>query len=175
MQASVDIWALGVCIHVWLWGRLPFEGSTPYAMYDAIRNTPWKGPSGCQSGSQGEGASGPPVSDALLSFLRALLCKDARARLSIEQAMAHAWVTQGGAAPMPRCTAGQAVSLSALDRRNAITRTGKPLGCLYVLRVRGAAAPAEFPRSMNAKVHPQHTLYLLDLNRIPFGVTCPKT
>lgn len=32
------MWALGVCLYLWVFGELPFKGSAPFVVYEAIRN-----------------------------------------------------------------------------------------------------------------------------------------
>lgn len=37
---QVDVWAAGVCLYVWLWGKLPFQGDSIPDMFTAIRKQP---------------------------------------------------------------------------------------------------------------------------------------
>eukprot|EP00878_Enallax_costatus_P030649 GHUV01033413.1.p1 GENE.GHUV01033413.1~~GHUV01033413.1.p1 ORF type:complete len:148 (-),score=38.52 GHUV01033413.1:612-1001(-) len=34
---EMDMWALGVCIYMWVFGCLPFTGVAPYIIYEKIR------------------------------------------------------------------------------------------------------------------------------------------
>ncbi len=34
------MWALGVCLYLWVFGELPFKGSAPFVVYENIRNAP---------------------------------------------------------------------------------------------------------------------------------------
>lgn len=36
--AQMDMWALGVCIFMWMSGSLPFNGAAPFIIYDKIRS-----------------------------------------------------------------------------------------------------------------------------------------
>eukprot|EP00775_Hariotina_reticulata_P008788 gene8788-8966_t len=86
---EMDMWALGVCIYMWVFGCLPFTGAAPFIIYEKIRNQNVSLPSGMQ------------VSPELLDFVRKLLDKDVLQRLDVYGAMAHPWVTLGGSAPLP--------------------------------------------------------------------------
>lgn len=32
------MWALGVCLYMWVFGELPFKGSAPFVVYENIRS-----------------------------------------------------------------------------------------------------------------------------------------
>ncbi len=34
----MDMWALGVCIYMWVFGHLPFTGAAPFIIYEKIRS-----------------------------------------------------------------------------------------------------------------------------------------
>lgn len=34
----MDMWALGVCIYMWVFGCLPFTGVAPFIIYEKIRS-----------------------------------------------------------------------------------------------------------------------------------------
>ncbi len=35
--AQLDIWALGVSVFMWVYGRLPFNGAAPFLIYESIK------------------------------------------------------------------------------------------------------------------------------------------
>lgn len=35
---QLDMWALGVCLYLWVFGELPFKGSAPFVVYEHIRS-----------------------------------------------------------------------------------------------------------------------------------------
>ena len=40
MTGQVDVWAAGVCLYVWVWGCLPFQGDSIPDMFTAIKEKP---------------------------------------------------------------------------------------------------------------------------------------
>jgi serine/threonine protein kinase len=34
---EMDLWALGVCVYIWVYGVLPFTGGAPFIIYEKIR------------------------------------------------------------------------------------------------------------------------------------------
>lgn len=42
----MDMWALGVCIYMWIFGELPFTGAAPFIIYEKIRSQDIHIPSG---------------------------------------------------------------------------------------------------------------------------------
>ena len=120
-SSEMDMWALGVCVFMWVFGELPFTGAAPFVIYERIRSQDLRLPSvaaaaaaatdpaaaaadGAAAGSA-DGAAAP--SAELLDFISALLNKDAARRLDVAAAMRHPWVTQGGIAPLRSRTAGE--------------------------------------------------------------------
>jgi Protein kinase domain len=99
LQPAADMWSLGVCMHVWVFGRLPFDGATPYAIYRAIQQTPLALPD----------AADARVSQPLLELLGVLLVKNHAHRISAAQLLCHPWLTQCGAAPRPALGVGAAL------------------------------------------------------------------
>ncbi len=103
LSYEIDMWALGVCIYLWAYGCLPFEGASAFVIYDRIRSAelvlPERAPGadgpGCCSGGEGQ-----ELSPQLRAFLGALLDKNPVARLDVAGAMAHEWVSLGGEAPL---------------------------------------------------------------------------
>ncbi|XP_074557184.1 calcium-dependent protein kinase 28 isoform X1 [Curcuma longa] len=83
-----DVWSIGVITYILLCGRRPFWDRTEDGIFREVlknkpdfRRKPW-----------------PQVSDSAKDFVKKLLVKDPRARLTAAQALSHPWVREGGSA-----------------------------------------------------------------------------
>ncbi|MQM15620.1 hypothetical protein Taro_048568 [Colocasia esculenta] len=84
-----DVWSIGVITYILLCGRRPFWDKTEDGIFKEVlrnkpdfRRKPW-----------------PNISDSAKDFVKKLLVKDPRARLTAAQALSHTWVREGGSAP----------------------------------------------------------------------------
>ncbi|CAA0811083.1 Calcium-dependent protein kinase 28 [Striga hermonthica] len=83
-----DVWSIGVITYILLCGRRPFWDKTEDGIFKEVlrnkpdfRRKPW-----------------PGISDSAKDFVKKLLMKDPRARLTAAQALSHPWVREGGEA-----------------------------------------------------------------------------
>ncbi|KAL2532407.1 Calcium-dependent protein kinase 16 [Abeliophyllum distichum] len=83
-----DVWSIGVITYILLCGRRPFWDKTEDGIFKEVlrnkpdfRRKPW-----------------PSISNAAKDFVKKLLVKDPRARLTAAQALSHPWVREGGEA-----------------------------------------------------------------------------
>ncbi|KAL5752498.1 hypothetical protein ACOSP7_022692 [Xanthoceras sorbifolium] len=83
-----DVWSIGVITYILLCGRRPFWDKTEDGIFKEVlrnkpdfRRKPW-----------------PTISNAAKDFVKKLLVKDPRARLTAAQALSHPWVREGGEA-----------------------------------------------------------------------------
>ncbi|XP_058777776.1 calcium-dependent protein kinase 28-like isoform X1 [Vicia villosa] len=83
-----DVWSIGVITYILLCGRRPFWDKTEDGIFKEVlrnkpdfRRKPW-----------------PTISTAAKDFVKKLLVKDPRARLTAAQALSHPWVREGGEA-----------------------------------------------------------------------------
>ncbi|PIN08903.1 Ca2+/calmodulin-dependent protein kinase, EF-Hand protein superfamily [Handroanthus impetiginosus] len=83
-----DVWSIGVITYILLCGRRPFWDKTEDGIFKEVlrnkpdfRRKPW-----------------PQISNAAKDFVKKLLIKDPRARLTAAQALSHPWVREGGEA-----------------------------------------------------------------------------
>ncbi|CAA3013397.1 calcium-dependent kinase 18-like [Olea europaea subsp. europaea] len=83
-----DVWSIGVITYILLCGRRPFWDKTEDGIFKEVlrnkpdfRRKPW-----------------PSTSNAAKDFVKKLLVKDPRARLTAAQALSHPWVREGGEA-----------------------------------------------------------------------------
>ncbi|KAG2438161.1 hypothetical protein HXX76_005769 [Chlamydomonas incerta] len=103
-----DIWALGICLFMFVFGKPPFVGATTYQIYEAIQRAELAFP------------HETPVSGELKDLLGRLLQKDPAERISLEEIPAHPWVTRGGALPVLQTSNERAVQrvFEAMRKRN---------------------------------------------------------
>ena len=45
MRPQLDMWALGVTVYLWAFGKLPFDGTAPFMVYESIWRQELKTPS----------------------------------------------------------------------------------------------------------------------------------
>lgn len=83
-----DVWSIGVITYILLCGRRPFWAKTEDGIFKEVlkkrpdfREKPW-----------------PSISSSAKDFVKKLLVKDPRARLTAAQALSHPWVREGGSA-----------------------------------------------------------------------------
>ncbi|KAJ7944167.1 GPCR kinase [Quillaja saponaria] len=81
-----DVWSIGVITYILLCGRRPFWDKTEDGIFKEVlrnkpdfRRKPW-----------------PNISNSAKDFVKKLLVKDPRARLTAAQALSHIWVKEGG-------------------------------------------------------------------------------
>ncbi|XP_042373132.1 calcium-dependent protein kinase 18-like isoform X1 [Zingiber officinale] len=81
-----DVWSIGVITYILLCGRRPFWDKTEDGIFKEVLKTepdfkrkPW-----------------PNISDSAKDFVKKLLVKDPRTRLTAAQALSHQWVREGG-------------------------------------------------------------------------------
>ncbi|KAG1654806.1 hypothetical protein FOA52_009179 [Chlamydomonas sp. UWO 241] len=112
-----DVWALGVCLYCFLYGRLPFSGSCTLDISRSI----------IAGGVQYPALEPTPASPELLDLLGRMLTADPDARITLQGVMSHDWTTRHGTVPMQsisdqaatpiEVTRGQA--MAAIDRNFA--------------------------------------------------------
>jgi len=87
---AADIWALGVCVYMWMFHRLPFEAPTVFMLMEAIRD-----------GELQLDTQAYEATPELLELLRGLLAKKPQHRLRIKDLRRSAWLTDGRSEPLP--------------------------------------------------------------------------
>lgn len=83
---SCDLWSCGVIGYILLCGYPPFNGENNTEVHDAVRRGRYRFPSSDWSSTSRESRD----------FIRRLLQKDPRKRMSVEQALNHPWVAKHG-------------------------------------------------------------------------------
>ncbi|CAL9146795.1 unnamed protein product [Musa hybrid cultivar] len=81
-----DVWSIGVITYILLCGKRPFWNRTENGIFKEVLKTepdfqrkPW-----------------PSISNSAKDFVKKLLVKDPRVRLTAAQALSHSWVREGG-------------------------------------------------------------------------------
>ncbi|KAI3761871.1 hypothetical protein L1987_52293 [Smallanthus sonchifolius] len=104
-----DVWSIGVITYILLCGRRPFWDKTEDGIFKEVlrhkpdfRRKPWSS-----------------ISTSAKDFVRKLLVKDPRARLTAAQALSHPWVREGGnASEIP-------LDISVLSNMRQFVRYGR--------------------------------------------------
>ncbi|XP_063598075.1 calcium/calmodulin-dependent protein kinase kinase 1-like isoform X1 [Penaeus indicus] len=86
---AADIWAMGVTLYAFVYGKLPFHDENIVVLYDKIRNAPLVFP------------PAPFVSDDLKDLISLMLEKDPAKRITLPDIKQHPWVTAGNQYPLP--------------------------------------------------------------------------
>ncbi|XP_037088584.1 calcium/calmodulin-dependent protein kinase kinase 1-like [Pollicipes pollicipes] len=86
---AADIWAMGVTLFSFVYGRLPFHDENILGLYSKIQSQEVAFP------------AVPSVSEALQDLVRLMLDKEPERRVTLPEIKQHAWVTAGGRAPLP--------------------------------------------------------------------------
>lgn len=79
---AVDIWALGVTLYFFIFGRCPFTGDNEMQMFENIRTKEIEFPR--------------EINSDLANLLQALLMKDPEQRPTIQRIKNHSWTTTAG-------------------------------------------------------------------------------
>ncbi|CAA9995334.1 unnamed protein product [Nesidiocoris tenuis] len=111
---AYDIWSLGATLFGFIYGRVPFEGSSVPAVYHNIRNSPLVLP------------KSPNTSEELKDLIRKMLEKDPTKRITLSQIKEHKWVTKNGEFPLPTESENcQLVEVTEEEMRDVVTSVPK--------------------------------------------------
>ncbi|KAK3735941.1 hypothetical protein QZH41_013938, partial [Actinostola sp. cb2023] len=96
---SADVWAIGITLFCFVYGKCPFVDGNRMALYEKIRTQQY-----VQSLSYYfllEFPEDPIVNPKLEDLLMRLLIKDPKERIAIPEIKEHPWVTRGDRDPLP--------------------------------------------------------------------------
>ncbi|TNN62110.1 Calcium/calmodulin-dependent protein kinase kinase 1 [Liparis tanakae] len=107
---ALDIWAMGVTLYCFVFGKCPFYDKNIISLHTKIKNKPVEFP------------ETPLISNGLKELIERMLDKKSKTRITIPEIKLHAWVTENGSDPLPleeeHCTA---VEVTEEDVQNSIT------------------------------------------------------
>ncbi|KAI9503982.1 kinase-like domain-containing protein [Coemansia spiralis] len=87
---AIDIWAMGVTLYCLIYGRVPFQATTEFELFNIIPHKQLEFPEPAK-----QRAKLPPLDPDLRDLLCRLLDKDFRTRITIEEIKQHPWVVRG--------------------------------------------------------------------------------
>ncbi|KAF6252984.1 kinase-like domain-containing protein [Scenedesmus sp. NREL 46B-D3] len=173
---AADVWALGVCLFCFIYGRLPFQGSSVLDVFKAITTAELQLPGDVK------------ISPGLQHLFGLLFDKDPATRIPLQEVMAHPWVTDEGRVPLHSCadmglglievTAQE--QLGAIDRASVVSmirarlkeksflskeylfQVGQPMNCVYfvmsgVVDITKAATADDVERETSAGASIEHS------------------
>ncbi|PIA19277.1 kinase-like protein [Coemansia reversa NRRL 1564] len=82
---SIDIWAMGVTLYCFIYGRVPFQATTEFELFNIIPRQPLKFPQHLDLA---------PLDPDLRDLLSRMLDKDFRTRITIDEIKHHPWVVK---------------------------------------------------------------------------------
>uniref|UniRef100_A0A672FWQ6 calcium/calmodulin-dependent protein kinase n=1 Tax=Salarias fasciatus TaxID=181472 RepID=A0A672FWQ6_SALFA len=144
---ALDVWAMGVTLYCFVFGKCPFIDEYILALHNKIRTKPVDFP------------ETPKISEELRTLILRMLDKNPDTRINIPEIKMDQWVTQGGTDPLPleeeHCSA---VEVTEEDIQNSVKFVPSLSAVILVkamLRKRSFSNPFECPsrreeRSMSA-------------------------
>lgn len=144
---ALDVWAMGVTLYCFVFGKCPFIDDYILALHNKIRTKPVEFP------------ESPEVSEELRTLILRMLDKNPDTRITLPEIKLDQWVTQAGADPLPleeeHCSV---VEVTEEDIQNSVKFVPSLSAVILVkamLRKRSFSNPFECPsrreeRSMSA-------------------------
>ncbi|XP_022061680.1 calcium/calmodulin-dependent protein kinase kinase 1 isoform X1 [Acanthochromis polyacanthus] len=144
---ALDVWAMGVTLYCFVFGKCPFIDEYILALHNKIRTKPVDFP------------ETPKISEELRTLLLRMLDKNPDTRITLPEIKMDQWVTQGGTDPLPleedHCSV---VEVTEEDIQNSVKFVPSLSAVILVkamLRKRSFSNPFECPsrreeRSMSA-------------------------
>lgn len=106
---ALDLWALGVTLYCFVFGKCPFYDEYIVALHTKIKKDPVVFP------------EMPATSDGLKDLIQRMLDKNPETRITLPEVKVHPWVTENGSNPLPleeeHCTA---LELTEEEVKNSI-------------------------------------------------------
>ncbi|KAI1893550.1 hypothetical protein AGOR_G00124880 [Albula goreensis] len=143
---ALDVWAMGVTLYCFVFGKCPFIDEYILALHNKIRNKHVVFP------------ETPTISEDLKDLVLRMLEKDPEQRMTIPDIKVHPWVTKGGTDPLPleeeHCTVVEVTEEEVQNSVKLVPSLSAVILVKSMLRKRSFGNPFECPgkteRSMSA-------------------------
>uniref|UniRef100_A0A4W4EG82 Calcium/calmodulin-dependent protein kinase kinase 1, alpha a n=1 Tax=Electrophorus electricus TaxID=8005 RepID=A0A4W4EG82_ELEEL len=144
---ALDVWAMGVTLYCFVFGKCPFIDEYILALHNKIRSKPVEFP------------EPPTISEALGNLLQRMLDKNPDTRITIPEIKLDPWVTKDGADPLPleeeHCTVVEVTEEEIQNSVKFVPSLSAVILVKAMLRKRSFGNPFECPsrreeRSMSA-------------------------
>ncbi|XP_051534643.1 calcium/calmodulin-dependent protein kinase kinase 1b [Myxocyprinus asiaticus] len=144
---ALDIWAMGVTLFCFVFGRCPFHDEYILGLHDKIRTMPVEFP------------YKPVISEGLKQLITRMLDKIPETRITIPEIKLHPWVTLDGTDPLPleeeHCTVVEVTEEEVQNSVKLVPSLSAVILVKSMLRKRSFSNPFECPsrrqgRSMSA-------------------------
>ncbi|KAL2094999.1 hypothetical protein ACEWY4_009718 [Coilia grayii] len=144
---ALDVWAMGVTLYCFVFGKCPFIDEYILALHNKIRSKAVEFP------------ETPTISEELKDLILKMLDKNPDTRITIPEIKLDPWVTQGGADPLPleeeHCSAVEVTEEEVQNSVKCVPSLSTVILVKSMLRKRSFGNPFEYPsrreeRSMSA-------------------------
>ncbi|KAM8835624.1 calcium/calmodulin-dependent protein kinase kinase 1 isoform 1-T1 [Synchiropus picturatus] len=144
---ALDVWAMGVTLYCFAFGKCPFIDDYILALHNKIRTKPVDFP------------EQPKISEELKTLLLQMLDKNPDVRITLPEIKVDSWVTQGGTDPLPleeeHCSVVEVTEEDIQNSVKFVPRLSAVILVKAMLRKRSFSNPFECPsrreeRSMSA-------------------------
>ncbi|CAL8347495.1 unnamed protein product [Arctogadus glacialis] len=136
---ALDVWAMGVTLYCFVYGKCPFYHEFIVELHIKIKNEPVCFP------------QEPTLSEDLKELILLMLDKNPETRITIPQIKLHPWMTQHGADPLPleeeHCTAVEVTEEEVQNSIRLIPSLSAVILVKSMLRKRSFGNPFDSPRS----------------------------
>uniref|UniRef100_A0A8C9VZ06 Calcium/calmodulin-dependent protein kinase kinase 1, alpha b n=1 Tax=Scleropages formosus TaxID=113540 RepID=A0A8C9VZ06_SCLFO len=143
---ALDVWAMGVTLYCFVFGKCPFTDEYILALHRRIRTQPVEFP------------DTPTISNDLKDLILRMLEKNPNTRITVPEIKLHPWVSKNGTAPLPleeeHCTVVEVTEEEVQNSVKLIPSLSAMILVKAMLRKRSFSNPFEYlarkERSMSA-------------------------
>ncbi|TWW76995.1 Calcium/calmodulin-dependent protein kinase kinase 1 [Takifugu flavidus] len=132
---ALDVWAMGVTLFCFVFGRCPFYDQYILSLYNKIKSKCVEFP------------ETPLIGEELKQLIERMLDKDPETRITIPEIKLHPWVTEDGTNPLPleeeHCTAVEVTEEEVQNSVTLITSLSTVILVKSMLRKRSFSNPFE--------------------------------